>query len=249
MLHKRKIRKFTVFFRNKEEIDRIYHQVFVEKDYDLKLANIIPYIIDCGAHIGSATLYFKSRYPKARIIAFEPNPDNFILFAKNIVFNKLKNVRTVNAALSDKTGSAVLYSDSSKKEPWTWGDSLISNIWGKDTGSRRIKVKTIRLSSYIDKPVDLLKMDIEGVEERVIKEIEPKLNLVRNIVIEYHLTKYITQTNKLSVILDILKKHGFTITAKQENLTYCFPKDFPVNEFVKKLKYDVSLIYGKKGKL
>lgn len=242
MLQKRKIGDFTVFFRNKEEIDRIYHQVFVEKDYDLKLTNKTPYIIDCGAHIGSATLYFKSRYPKARILAFEPNPDNFILLAKNIVFNNLKNVRTVNAALSDKTGSAVLYSDSSKKEPWTWGDSLIKNIWGEDTGSRRIKVKTVRLSSYIDKPVDLLKMDIEGVEERVIKEIEPKLNLIRNIVIEYHLTKHIARTNRLSVILDVLIKHGFTITVKQEKLTYCFPKDFPVKEFVKKLKYDVSII-------
>ena len=43
-----------------------------------------PLIIDCGANIGISVLEWKSRWPMARVICFEPDPDAFRLLEMNI---------------------------------------------------------------------------------------------------------------------------------------------------------------------
>lgn len=58
-----------------------------------------PFIVDCGAHIGVMMLWFKSCYPSARIICFEPNPETFEILTFNVKNNNLKNVRLINAAV------------------------------------------------------------------------------------------------------------------------------------------------------
>ena len=40
-------------------------------------------IVDAGAHIGMASLYFADRYLNARILSIEPNPENFALLKAN----------------------------------------------------------------------------------------------------------------------------------------------------------------------
>jgi len=42
-----------------------------------------PLIIDCGANIGCASVWFATQYPKARILAVEPDPDNFRMLVRN----------------------------------------------------------------------------------------------------------------------------------------------------------------------
>ncbi len=58
--------------------------------------------------------------------------------------------------------------------------------------SRGIKVKTVKLSTYIHKPVDLLKIDTEGAELEILQDLyhtSKKFNLIKNIVLEYHPVK------------------------------------------------------------
>lgn len=43
-----------------------------------------PLIIDCGANIGLASVWFANQFPQARIVAVEPDSDNFELLSKNI---------------------------------------------------------------------------------------------------------------------------------------------------------------------
>lgn len=43
-----------------------------------------PLIIDCGANIGLASVWYANRLPRARIIAIEPDADNFAVLQKNI---------------------------------------------------------------------------------------------------------------------------------------------------------------------
>ena len=42
-----------------------------------------PLIVDCGANIGASVAWFSMRYPKARIIAVEPAPENFAVLQRN----------------------------------------------------------------------------------------------------------------------------------------------------------------------
>src|SRR5687767_2297600 len=64
-------------------------------------------IVDIGAHVGCATRLFKSRYPTARIIAFEPNPSSFAILERNL--EGTSDVELVRAGLSDSNGKACLF--------------------------------------------------------------------------------------------------------------------------------------------
>ena len=67
----------------------VCRQVFINQDYDLKrlqrYGDIMgwyqqsekPVIIDAGANIGAASLWFSLTFPKAKIIAVEPDIGNF----------------------------------------------------------------------------------------------------------------------------------------------------------------------------
>lgn len=75
----KKIRGIKFSFVNWKEFVLIYKDIFISKEYRFTADNDPPLIFDCGAHIGVSVLYFKKLYPKAKIIAFEPNPVTFKL--------------------------------------------------------------------------------------------------------------------------------------------------------------------------
>ena len=200
------------YFNNKEEFERLWKNIFKKGEYQIDLNNPKPFIFDVGAHIGLATIYFKSKYPKAKIIAFEPNPNTAKLLRLNIKANHLKDVKVIETAVWDKEGKKSLYIDSASKIPWTWGDSLIENIWDSSIPPKPILVKTITLSSFLTKPVDLLKLDVEGAEYVIIKKSAKKLSLVKNIILEYHKTPKTNPENQFKPILKILEKANFRFT-------------------------------------
>jgi len=202
-----------ISLQNEEEAEKIYEDIFPGKEYEFNLKSKEPFIIDCGAHIGMSVIYFKQKFPNSEIIAFEPNPGNFKLLNINIKQNNLGKIKTVQKAVSSKEGYQKYYVSNEKTSPWTWGDSLKKNDW-TDLSSH-IEVETVRLSSFINKKVDLLKIDIEGAETEVIAEIEHKLKLVKNIVLEFHGSS-INPKNQHEEILKILQKNNFGISIKQE---------------------------------
>ena len=75
---------------------------------------------------------------------------------------------------------------------------------------RGTEVQVVRLSKYIDRPVDLLKIDVEGAEGMVLEDLAAakKLVMVKQMIIEYHhhLRK---DVDALSKFLRILEDHGF----------------------------------------
>lgn len=202
-------------FINEEEFEEVYKDVFIIKEYDFKTTNKSPLILDCGSHIGVSILYFKKLYPEAKIIGFEANPNNFKLLEFNIQKNNLKDMRFINVALSNKEGEIDFYVSRDTKTPWTWGDAGVINKWYDEKTSKIIKVPSMKLSSYINKSIDLIKLDIEGMEEVVLNEIEHKLKFVKEIFMEFHGSS----TNKLNDskrILNLLKRNKFDYSITQE---------------------------------
>jgi len=203
-----------VSFLNWREVAIVLWDIFIRKEYHFNTDKKDPFILDCGAHIGLSTLYFKRIYPEAKITAFEPNPKTFELLKLNISQNNLKDVKLKNAALSDKKGEDTLYISKEDRSPWTWGDAIVRNKWNESENSKKIRVKTVKLSEYINRKVDFLKLDIEGAETRVLEEVGSKLSQVKEMVMEFHGSST-NKENSLQKILEALESNNFTYKIKQ----------------------------------
>jgi FkbM family methyltransferase len=181
----------------------LFEEIFLDEAYYFKTSARRPLIIDCGANIGLATLYFKTLYPAARVLAFEPDPGTFELLKENVRANRLEGVTEINKALYDAEGSTELHYDPAGS------GSLLMSLYGTLQGSRR--VETVMLSRYIDEPVDLLKMDIEGAEDAVLRDLsaQGKMALIRQLIVEYH-HQLPGKQDGLAEFLGILSRNGFS---------------------------------------
>src|SRR5690349_3628700 len=62
----------------------IYREIFEEEIYKFVSPTPEPYIIDAGANIGLGIIYFKQLFPKAQILAFEPDESVFNVLEENV---------------------------------------------------------------------------------------------------------------------------------------------------------------------
>ena len=77
------------------------------KKYNPELAAFTPKtIVDVGAHIGMATLSLARKYPNAKIVAVEPEGDNFASLAKNTA--PYPNIKLIHAAIWKTNGEVTL---------------------------------------------------------------------------------------------------------------------------------------------
>lgn len=156
----------------------LFQDIFMAQCYKFESRELSPRILDCGANIGMATLYFKSLYPQAQIDAFEPDPSAFGSLLKNIETNSLSGVICHNVALGESENPVRLY----ERRPGSLRASTVAGAG--DT----LEVECVTLSRFVDRPIDLLKLDIEGAENDVLADLERSgvLHQVRRIVVEYH---------------------------------------------------------------
>ena len=212
------------FFISPTELMHGFKEIFIEEVYKQNLSPD-PFIIDCGANIGLSIIYLKQRFPDAEIIAFEPDEENFRLLKKNIESFGYKNIEVRKEAVWVE--NTIIH--------FTGEGSMSSRI---ETGSlaRTVEVKAIRLSEFLNKPVDFLKIDIEGAEFRVLMDSVDKLHFVKNLFLEYH-GSY-SQNNELAQIFKILVECGFVYYIKEATTVYKNPFIQSKNDSI---PYDVQL--------
>ena len=139
-------------------------------------------IINAGAHIGIASVWFAQKYPNAKIIAIEPDRDNYEMMRRNA--ENYKNVITIHAALWSSRGKRELLD----RQTGTWGYTIADteNVT-KSTGQM---VDCVSIPSLMDeynfKFIDLLKLDIEGSEKEVLESSSAWMKNVGAIMIELH---------------------------------------------------------------
>ena len=196
-----------VYFIRPSEFLYGLKEIFIKEPYKQTLG-AHPYIVDCGAHIGLSVIYMKEQYPGAEIDAFEPDERNFDLLSKNVASFGFQGVRLHKEAV--------------------WKEDTVLRFAGDNTmGSRineqggNVEVKAVRLKRFLGRPVDFLKMDIEGAEYEVIMDIADQLHNVRNFFIEYH--GRFDQMNELLAIFTILANHGFDYYIKEATTLYASP--------------------------
>jgi len=179
----------------------MYDEIFRTEIYKFKTNNQRPYIIDGGANIGLASIYFKKLYPKAEIVAFEPDPDIYDILETNITNHAFENVKLIKKGLWNE--------DSILKFQSEGADAGLLDTFNKSDNSNSHNIPVTSLKPYLQKPVDFLKLDIEGAETVVLKDIAEDLDQVARIFVEYH--SFVGQEQTLNEIINILKVANFRI--------------------------------------
>ncbi|MEO6845240.1 MAG: FkbM family methyltransferase [Ginsengibacter sp.] len=200
-IHSHKLLQHETFFYGGLEYLHGVKEIFLEGVYKQELPENAA-IIDCGAHIGLSVIYLKSICPTAHIVCFEPDTKNFDLLQENISSHQLRNVEIKKEAVWIENTQLNFIQDG----------NMGSKI-GDDNSSNSAFVKAIRLKDYLNKEVDFLKMDIEGAEYKVLKDISESLKNISKMFIEYHGT--FEQNNELLEILDLVTKAGFKFYIKE----------------------------------
>lgn len=121
--------------------------------------------VDLGAHVGYYTLIYRKLNSKGQIFSFEPLPENVDFLNRHIRLNNLKDIEVINAAVSDVSGSV----------RFNTGKSTVA---GKLDSEGNTEVPCISFSDWInDNNVepDIIKMDIEGEEYKVLKNVSDYL--------------------------------------------------------------------------
>lgn len=187
--------KYLIWFRECSAFSSIevYQEIFKENDHfaipefsgkDAKL------VIDIGANEGFYTLKIKENNPDCNIIAIEPNPYVFEILKRNVDSNRLRNVTLVNKAIS--SGNSVM-SLEIIKEIGAIGArdiGLVDRLWMKDEFVEKVSVDATTLDTlcqeYGISSIDILKIDVEGMEAEILASAGGLLKNVRRIVLERH---------------------------------------------------------------
>lgn len=148
-------------------------QIFGDRLYNFRCRNEAPVIIDCGAHTGLASLYFKECYPKAHITAFEADAELTEMCRANLRTFGADDIQVENAAV------------------WTHDAGVTFAHSSDDAGhvvetAAGLKVPSVRLKSLLDRPIDLLKLDVEGAEFAIIEDCGDHLAQADHIIAEVH---------------------------------------------------------------
>jgi FkbM family methyltransferase len=136
--------------------------------------------IDVGANFGVyALVASKIVGATGRVTAFEPTAQTFEILQQNIELNHCANVRAVRVALAHSRGKAWLYH----------GWDPVGNSLGMDPlcGDEGEEVQTDALDNLLEENgidhVDVIKIDVEGAEELVLRGATRSLTRYRPVVI------------------------------------------------------------------
>lgn len=156
-----------------------FEHVFVNDEYGFKLKTEPYTIVDLGANVGLAAAYFCSRYPKARVIAVEPDPENFLILKKNA--EMFSRISPVNAALWNRNGTVSL----EQSGHGSWGIRVGNKADHTSNVVRAVTFTTLLKEFNIDQ-VDLLKVDIEGAECELFEDAGSWIDRVQMMCVELH---------------------------------------------------------------
>lgn len=209
-----KIGNYTVWYENSEEFNELKREIWSHHAYYREELENVQKVIDIGAHIGLATLYFAQIYPQARITAYEPDPANFALLEKNIKENTLsQRVELINKAVAPKEGMVALQGPIYQDE-WRSGVGVIPRGWRGVLHTKELVVPAVAITEVIDEGADLVKMDIEGMEYEVIGH--GNWQRVGTLILEVHPR----DGRRIGIIEKYLRDQGYKVEKRADESKY-----------------------------
>jgi FkbM family methyltransferase len=188
----------------------VFRQLILEEEYlDLikifQTNNIYPKtMIDGGANIGFASIYFKAFFPDLQIIALEPVSSTFGRLVKNLKANNIKNVECIEKGLWRE--NTFLKLDKTNRDKSDWAFRLVESQVADENTIETTNIKSI-LEEKRWESIDFLKLDIEGGEASVFHDhesVKDWLPKVKVFAIEIH-----DEFNCRENIFQLLKDYNF----------------------------------------
>ncbi len=185
-------------------------------------------IVDLGANIGYYTLIAAQHTGAGgKVLAYEPEPENYALLVKNIKSNGLIHVTPIKTAISNSSGTQKLYLTEDNKGT----HSLVDN---RQTGNS-ITVETDTLDNSLiihnSPAIDVLKMDIEGAELLALEGMKKTITRSPNLIIftEFYPKGIARFGRSPREFLDTLNQYNFSLSIIDEDrkeLIPLAPNDF-----------------------
>jgi FkbM family methyltransferase len=170
--------------------------------------------LDVGANMGyDSMLMSKGVGASGRVLAFEPDLGNIELLLRNLALLDHRNVAVQSLALSDAAGMAEIAVSGE-------GNRGQSNL--RPEGGDRVQAVLVArlddlLSSTIDRRIALVKIDVEGYEQRVIDGMGRLLDRVDVLTCEVD-PKYLKACGSdATKLFDTLWRAGFSSYCAQPN--------------------------------
>jgi FkbM family methyltransferase len=195
-----KLLDWELAYADYDAVVTLFEEIFIRRVYPFRRQVPNPLVVDCGANIGVSTFYFKSIAPDAHVLAFEPQPTAFALLEENVRHNRLASVECFPIALAREPGVVTLHTPG----PAASGASL--HFHGPDWSSTEVEAR--RLSNQLGgRHVDFLKLDVEGSEHEILKDLSEADVLCRvgELAVEFHPR----QTDDFVELLQMLSDGGF----------------------------------------
>ena len=188
ILSKNILKKFEIFFSLVQGrgygIGNVEHEV--ESCRRLIGYSDIEIILDIGSYHGEYSNKLLKYYKNSKYYLFEPSRKNYNKLKKK--YSHRENINIFNIALSDQNSSTKLYSNKIGSDQ----ASLLKRYLNKNriNFKKSENIKSHRLDSFFkkkikSKTIDICKIDVEGLEMKVIKGFGSLLKKTKLIQFEF----------------------------------------------------------------
>jgi FkbM family methyltransferase len=156
-------------------------------------------VVDLGSNVGYSIVYFSRAFPQATIEAYEPHPGHMRQISRHIAANGLESRVTLHAVAAGNRSCRMFLTDAENQS------SLVSQ-----EGPGRFEVAVVDwLAAAAGRPIDFLKMDVEGAEYEILFDARFANLEISNIVVEWHETP--AHPTGDQEVLDLMQRLGYQV--------------------------------------
>jgi FkbM family methyltransferase len=212
--------KWSRYYENNYEADnyKFLQQQLKKSDH----------VIDIGAHLGLFSASSSQLVgSQGKIICFEPTPGTYSVLKETLRLNHCDNVIAVQAAVSDKVGTATFYVSHTAG---CNSNSLVKKGTGTQLSGYDVQLLTIDsvVSEHLLQP-KLIKIDAEGAEFDVLKGGVATFRQYKPVLIlGLHPAFIQTKGDSLAGIWDLLEQQSYQVKLADKMMNkddFCSRKD------------------------
>lgn len=168
--------KAPLHLRGKTSDATLLYCIFLKREYRLP-SQAPEFMIDAGANIGMAAIFFARHYPELKIVAIEPEDGNFAMLQKNTA--AYPNIDCVQAGVWSESTRLRIADDSKEK----WGFQVVPDPQGP---IQAIGLPELLERRHAPELRTLVKIDVEGSDQAIFAADTAWLNTVHDLYVEVH---------------------------------------------------------------